>query len=140
MRFVDSNIFLHAYLIPRRALTRDEQRIKNEAKAIVKRIEEGEHVATTVVHLSEVVNVVETGLGVRESLGFLAWVLTSENMKVYSVDVKDYGSALLLAKEKSISANDALAYLFMKTHGINEIYTFDKHFKKFEDIMKLPEI
>jgi predicted nucleic acid-binding protein len=28
----------------------------------------------------------------------------------------------------------------MKTHGINEIYTFDKHFKKFEDIMKLPEI
>lgn len=140
MKFVDSNVFLHAYLIPRRPLTKDERRIKDEAKAIVKRIEDGEEVATTVVHLSEVVNIVETGLGVKESLGFLAWVITSENVKVYSVGIRDYEAALLLAREKEISANDALAYLFMKAQGISEIYTFDKHFKKFEDIKRLPEI
>jgi predicted nucleic acid-binding protein len=140
LKFVDSNVFLHAYLIPRRPLTKDERRIKDEAKAIVKRIEDGEEVATTVVHLSEVVNIVETGLGVKESLGFLAWVITSENVKVYSVGIRDYEAALLLAREKEISANDALAYLFMKAQGISEIYTFDKHFKKFEDIKRLPEI
>ncbi|MEM3580286.1 MAG: type II toxin-antitoxin system VapC family toxin [Candidatus Bathyarchaeia archaeon] len=140
MKFVDSNIFLHAYLVPRRPLTKDEHRVKDEAKAIVKRIEEGEEVAITVVHLSEVVNVVEAGLGIKESLGFLAWVVTSENVKVYSVGAKDYEAALLLAKEKEIGANDALAYLFMKAHGISEIYTFDKHFKKLGDITKLPEM
>jgi len=72
LKFVDSNVFLHAYLIPRRPPTKDERRIKDEAKAIVKTIEGSEEVATTVVHLSEVVNIVETGLGVKESLGFLA--------------------------------------------------------------------
>jgi len=42
MRFVDSNVFLHALLIPRRKLTVEEQRVKDESRGIVKRIEEGE--------------------------------------------------------------------------------------------------
>lgn len=46
------------------------------------------------------------------------------------VGVRDYEAALLLAREKEISANDALAYLLVKAHGISEIYTFDKHFQK----------
>ncbi|MEM3666809.1 MAG: type II toxin-antitoxin system VapC family toxin [Candidatus Bathyarchaeia archaeon] len=140
MKFIDSNIFLHAYLVPRRPLTNGEQRIKDEAKEIVKRIEEGEEVAITVVHLSEIVNILETGLGIKESLGFLAWIVTSENVKVYSVDKSNYEAALLLAREKEISANDALAYSFTKAHGIGEIYTFDKHFKKLVDIKSLPKI
>ncbi|MEM2240290.1 MAG: type II toxin-antitoxin system VapC family toxin [Candidatus Bathyarchaeia archaeon] len=140
MRFIDSNIFLHAYLTPRRALTRAEQTVKDEAKAVVKRVEEGEEVATTVVHVSEVVNVIETGLGIQESLGFLAWIIASENVKVYPVSPKDYANTLLIAREKDISVNDALAYLFMKAHGIKEIYSFDKHFKKLEDIITLPKI
>lgn len=138
MRFVDSNVFLHAFLIPQRKLTKDEQRVKDEAKAIVKSLEEAEEVATTTVHLSEVVNIIETGLGLQESLGFLTWIMTSENIKVYAVALEDYESAMPLAKENNISANDALAYLTMKTHEIREIYSFDKHFDKLEDIIRLP--
>ena len=82
MRFVDSNIFLHAFLIPRRRLTEQEQRIKEEAKSIVKRIEQDEEVATTTAHLSEVVNMIETGVSLQKSLGFLAWIIT-ESIKVY---------------------------------------------------------
>ena len=138
MRFVDSNIFLYAFLIPHRALTREEQRVKDEAKAIVRRIEEGEEVATTTVHLSEVVNIIETGVSLQRSLGFLAWVITSENVRVYPVTVEDYEGALLIAKDNNISANDALAHLSMKAQRLREIYSFDKHFDQIKDIIRLP--
>ncbi len=138
MRFVDSNVFLYAFLIPRRRLRKEEQNVKDEAKAIVERIEGGEEVATTTAHLSEVVNIIETGLGLQKSLGFLAWTITSENIKVYPVTMEDYESAIPLAKDNSISANDALAYLTMKTHELREIYSFDKHFDQLKDIIRLP--
>jgi len=112
--------------------------VKEEAKAIVKSVEELEEVTTTTVHLSEVVNIIETGLGLQESLGFLTWIITSQNIKVYPVALEDYESAMPLAKENNISANDALAYLSMKTHEIREIYSFDRHFDKLEDITRLP--
>jgi len=138
LRFVDSNVFLHAFLIPHRALTGEEQHVKDEAKAIVKRIEEGEEVATTTVHLSEVVNIIETGASLQRSLGFLAWVITSENIKVYPVTMGDYEGALLIAKDNDISANDALAHLSMKAQGLAEIYSFDKHFDQIKGIIRLP--
>ncbi|MBS7611201.1 type II toxin-antitoxin system VapC family toxin [Candidatus Bathyarchaeota archaeon] len=140
MRFVDSNIFLHAFLTPFRKLTEEEQRVKDESKIIVKRIEEGEEVATTTVHLSEVVNIVESGLGLQRSLGFLSWVITKDNIKVYPITVEDYEAALPIAREKDVSANDALAYITMKTHGLTEIYSFDKHFNRLKDIVKLPPL
>jgi len=139
LRFVDSNVFLHAFLIPRRPLRKEEQNVKDEAKAIVRRIEGGEEVATTTVHLSEVVNMIETGLGLEKSLGFLAWVITSENITVYSVAAEDYEGAVPLAKDNNISANDALAHLSMETHELREIYSFDKHFEKLEDVERLPK-
>lgn len=140
MRFADSNVFLHAFLIPRRTLTKEEQHVKDEAKTIVKRIERGEDVAMTTVHLSEVVNIIETGLNLQKSLGFLAWIITSENIKVHPVSAEDYESAMPLAKDSNISANDALAYLSMKTHKLKEIYSFDKHFDKLKDVIRLPKI
>jgi len=140
MRFVDSNIFLHAFLTPRRKLTKEEQEVKDESKAIVKRIEDGEEVAMTTVHLSEVVNIVESGLGLQRSLSFLSWVIAKDNIQVYPTAIKDYETALPLAKENDISANDALTYLSMKAHGLTEIYSFDKHFKQLKDIIKLPSL
>jgi len=136
MRFVDSNIFLHAFLTPRRELTKEEQRVKDESKAIVKRIEEGEEVAMTTVHLSEVVNIVESGLGLQRSLGFLSWVIAKDNIQVYRTAIEDYETALPTAREKEISVNDALAYLSMKAQGLMEIYSFDKHFDQLKDIIK----
>ena len=140
MRLVDSNIFLHAFLTPRRKLTKEEQKVKDEAKAIVERIDGDEEVAMTTAHLSEVVNIIETGLGLQKSLGFLAWIITKENIKVYPTAIEDYETAMPLAKDKRVSANDALAYLSMKTHGLREIYSFDKHFDQLKDVIRLPKI
>lgn len=138
MKFVDSNIFLHAFLIPRRRLTKEEQRVKDEAKTIVKRLENGEEAATTTAHLSEVANIIETGLGLRKSLGFLAWILSSDNIEVYPVTVEDYENAMPVAEENNISANDALVCQLMKNHKIEEIYSFDRHFDQLEGITRLP--
>jgi predicted nucleic acid-binding protein len=136
---VDSNIFLHSFLKPRRKLREKELEIKKEAQAIVKRIEGGEEVAMTTSHLSEVVNVIETSLGLEKSLGFLAWVVTMNNIEVYSVGLGHYETSLSLARENRMSANDALAYLFMKSYGLKEIYSFDKHFDGLKEIVKLPK-
>jgi len=140
LRFVDSNVFLHAFLRPRRKLTSKELRIKEEAKAILKRIESGEEeVALSTAHLSEIVNIVEAGLGIEKSLGFLAWVLTMDNIEVYSVGLGHYEKCLPVAKENLVSVNDALAYLFMRSYGLKEIYSFDGHFDRFRDIVRLPK-
>lgn len=104
----------------------------------MKKVEEGEDVATTVIHLSEVANIIEDGLGLRKSLGFLAWALTSENIKVFPVAAEDYEVGVSLARDNDVSANDALAYLFMNKNKIKEIYSFDKHFDKLKGIVKLP--
>lgn len=138
MRFVDSNVFLHAFLTPRRRLTPEEERVKEKSKAIVKAIEGGEEVATTTVHLSEVVNIIETGLSLQKSLGFLAWAITKENIHVHPTTPEHYETAIPIAREKNISANDALAYQLTRTQGLDEIYTFDRHFDQLKDIKRLP--
>jgi len=51
--------------------------------------------------------------------------------------VEDYESALLIAKDNNISANDALAHLSMKAQGMREIYSFDKHFDQLKGITRL---
>jgi len=140
MKFVDSNIFLHAFLTLRRKLTKEEQKVKDEAKAIVEKIEGDEEVAMTTAHLSEVVNIIETGLGLEKSLGFLAWVITKDNIQVYPVAIEQYETAMPIAKDNRISANDALAYAIMQIHGLTEIYSFDRHFNQLGDIIRLPSI
>ncbi len=136
MIFVDSNVFLHAFLVPRRKLTEREEKVKNGAKSIVSRLEAGEEAAMTAAHLSEVLNIIETGLGLDQSLGFLAWVSASENLEVIPVAMEDYEEALPVAEEEKVGANDALAYVSMRRRGITEVYSFDKHLDRFKDIVR----
>jgi predicted nucleic acid-binding protein len=38
--------------------------------------------------------------------------------------------SIMLAKKSTISINDALAIIIMEQQGIDEIYTFDRHFSQ----------
>jgi len=58
------------------------------------RVEEGELAITTVVHVSETVNMVESRLGLAESLGLVARLLTSDDVEVLEVAARDYEEAL----------------------------------------------
>lgn len=128
MRFIDANVFLYAVIRPKGEVPSSVLERKKKAKEILTRIENGEEVATTVVHLSEVANILEAKLNLTIAFEFVEDLLTAENVIVLPVATEDYLKAVLMARDKGVSVNDALAYLKMKELGIDEIYTFDRHF------------
>ncbi|ASI98388.1 type II toxin-antitoxin system VapC family toxin [Thermococcus celer] len=132
MRFIDANVFIYAVLKPKRELNEKELEIKRVSKEIFNRINEGEEVITTVAHLSEVANVLEDAANLSFAVSFLKDVLIKGNVIVEEVSDKDYMESVLLAEEKGVSINDALAYILMKRRGIEEIYTFDRHFENLD--------
>jgi predicted nucleic acid-binding protein len=129
MRFIDANVFIYAVLKSKRELNERGREVKNASKEILKKVNEGEEVITTVVHLSEIANVLEDAANLSFSLSFVKDILLKRNVIVERVSDEDYISSVFLAEEKRVSINDALAYLLMKRKGIEEIYTFDKHFE-----------
>ena len=139
MRFVDANIFGHAFMKSRRQLTPDESKAKESAKQIIIGLEGGERMATTTVHISEVLNILEDNLGVEQATAFLAWVIATPNLTVYPVRIEDYESAMTARQERPIGLNDSLAIYYMKREEITEIYSMDRHFDGLEDVKRLKE-
>ena len=132
VRFIDANVFIYAFLKPRREPPENVKAIKENAKKILKRVSKGEEVVTTVVHLSEVANVVESRAGKGKAAEIVLSILTSQNIGILDVSTADYLRATLIAEEKNLGINDALAYLKMQELGIDEIYTFDRDFERLE--------
>lgn len=129
MRFVDSNVFIYAVLKPRRALTSGEKKIKQASKAILERINQGEQVITSTVHLSEVANILEDAANQALAIKFIIGLMSRSNIVVATVTREQYLLAAIMAEEKHVSVNDALAYVIMRQEQITEIYTFDQHFR-----------
>lgn len=132
--FVDASVFVHAYLRPRRRLQPHEARIKDTAKKIISRINEGEKVATTVVHLGEVSNILEDYLPLEDALAIEKGLLFRDSVVVHEVSKEDYLKALATAEDQGVGLNDALAYVVMRETGLSKIYSFDKDFDVFTDI------
>ena len=128
MRFIDANVFIYAILKPKITLPEAVRRKKAAAKEIFLRVNAGEPVTTTTVHVSEVANVLEDAAGLSFAVDFLSALLLKSNLVVEPVSVDDYRESILLAQKSAISINDALAILIMERQGIDEIYTFDRHF------------
>jgi hypothetical protein len=137
MRFLDANIFIYAYYRPRRRLKGEEERLKKAAKGILKRVSEGEPVITTVVHLSEVANILKRGMKLQELMELLMGLLMMDNIEIEDVNRELYFLALELGQELELDPNDALAVEVMRRKGVKEIYTFDKDFDRVEDILRI---
>ena len=130
MRFIDANVFIYAVLKPKMALPEAVLQKKTAAKEIFLRVNAGEPVTTTTVHLSEVANVAEDAAGISFAADLLSAILTKPTINVEPVSAEDYRESIRLAQRSAISINDALAVLIMERQGIREIYTFDRHFKQ----------
>jgi len=130
MRFIDANVFIYAVLKPKMALPEAVLKKKTAAKEIFLRVNAGEPVTTTTVHLSEVANVAEDAAGISFAGDLLSAILTKPTINVEPVSADDYRESIRLAQKSAISINDALAVLIMERRGIREIYTFDRHFKQ----------
>jgi len=132
MRFIDSNIFLYAIIKPKGKIDPEILERKEKSRKILLRIKAGEEVVTTVIHLSEVANILEAKTNLQTSINLVKEVLLAKNIIVLPVSTMDYLKAVVLAEEKKVSINDALAYLKMKENNIKEIYTFDEHFRNLD--------
>lgn len=137
MRFVDASVFLYAFLKPKKVLSKSMLELKENAKRILTRINEGEDVITTVVHLSEIANILETRTSKVKSAEYIEAILSKQTIHVYDVDVASYAEAVLKAKEEGLGVNDALALIFMEKLGISEIYSFDKDFDKIKWVKRI---
>lgn len=141
MKFLDANIFVYAYYKPRRELTERERLMKNEAKRIIKGISEGEvEVLTTVVHMSEAVNILKHGMPLEGLIKVILGLFMLDNVKILGVSKDTYFAAAELGGDLKLDPNDALAVEVMRLGGIDEIYSFDEDFEKVEGIVKLPKI
>jgi hypothetical protein len=136
-RFLDSSVFLHAYLRPKRRLRDAERKVKQRASAIIENIEKGEEVVISTIHLSEVLNIMEARLGLEKAVQFLEDVLATENIKVEGVGRRDYEEALVMSSRYKVSPNDAVACVVSKRMNIGEVYSFDKHFDRIPFVKRL---
>jgi hypothetical protein len=137
--YVDANVFVYAFLKPKRKLEPHEVKIKEAAKKIVSRINEGEKVATSVVHFSEVCNILDDYLPIEEALLIKKGLLFRENILVCEVSKDDYLKAISVTEDQQVGVNDALAYVLMKKEAIQAVYSFDKDFDAFTDIRRIIE-
>ncbi|MDT7887169.1 MAG: PIN domain-containing protein [Thermoproteota archaeon] len=140
VRFLDSSVFLHAYLKPKRELNDAEKEIKKKAINILENIERGEEVVTSTVHISEVLNIIEARLGLDAAIRLLEDLLAMENIRIEKVDKKDYEEALVLSSRYKISPNDAIACVISLRMNISEVYSFDKHFDSVPFIKRITNI
>lgn len=139
MRFLDANIFIYAFYKPKRELTQKELWMKEQAKKIISNISLGkEEVLTSIIHLSEAVNILKHGMKAEELARFTISLFMLNNMKICGVTREEYFAAAELAEELKIDPNDALAVDLMRANNIKEIYSFDADFDKVSGISRLP--
>lgn len=140
MKFIDASVFVHAFIKPKRKLKPHEVKIKESAKAIVKKINEGEKVGLTVIQLAEIANIIENYMPLEDALQVEEFLLYAPNVKIYGVTRENCIKALKVAKNKIVGLNDAIAYIVMLENKIKEIYSFNKDFDKLEGIKRKTQI
>ncbi|MFA7694516.1 MAG: type II toxin-antitoxin system VapC family toxin, partial [Methanoregula sp.] len=124
------NVIIYAVLKPKKAVPPAVAQMKAAAREIFLRVNAGEPVVMTTVHTSEVANVLEDAAGLPFATELLSALLLKQNITVEPVAADDYRESVQYAMSLNISINDALAVIVMERQGIDEIYTFDKHFRQ----------
>lgn len=141
MRFLDANIFIYAYYKPKKALTEKEDALKEEAKKIIRDLSSGkEQAITTVVHVSEMVNILKHCMSKDLLTKTILGLFMLDNLEILDVTKDGYFAAVAIGEDLNLEPNDALAVDVMRQYGIREIYSFDGHFNKIDGINRLPTI
>ncbi|MCL4430194.1 MAG: type II toxin-antitoxin system VapC family toxin [Chloroflexi bacterium] len=129
MKFLDANIFIYAYYKPKKQLTEKEAAMKEQAKKIVSDISQGkEQVTTTVVHVSEIVNILKNGMPKDLLTHTIFGLFMLDNVTILDVTKNAYFAAVAIGEDLKLEPNDALAVDSMRQNDIAEIYSFDEHF------------
>lgn len=140
MKFLDANIFIYAYYKPKKQLTQKEKQMKEQAKRIIADVSQRkEQVIMSVVHLSEIVNILKHGMPLEQLTSVIRGLFMLDNVTIHGVSRENYFAATELGDDLKLEANDALAVDIMRSNNVTEIYTFDEDFDHVEGIMRLPK-
>jgi len=137
VRFIDASTFLYAFLKPERPLPLDAAELKRGAQAILMRVNEGERVITSVVHVSEVACILEANVSLSESRRILSDIVDKRNVEVVDVSRGLYISSIHAAGVHDVGVNNGLALNVMQERGVDEVYSFDKHFDNMPGVRRL---
>ncbi len=141
MKFLDANVFVYAYYKPKKQLSEKESQMKEQAKTIISNVSKGkEDIMITVVHISEVANVLKHGLPQDQLTTIIRGLFMLDNVKIMDVTKDAYFAAVELGEDLKLEPNDALAIDMMRQNNITEIYSFDEHFNQIERIIRLPQL
>jgi uncharacterized protein len=141
LRFLDANIFIYAYYKPKKMLTEKEQEMKEQARRIIQSVSEGkEEVMTTVVHISEIVNILKKGMAKDLLYQTILGLFMLDNVTIIDATKDAYFAAVALGEDFKLEPNDALAIDVMRQNNVSEIYSFDEHFDNIDGVTRLPKI
>jgi len=127
-KFVDTNIFL-------RYLTKDDLSKYERCREMFKKALEGEiAISTSGMVIAELIWTLLSYYKVSkaEVIEKVSVILGTENLFVPDKDV--LADALVLYVRKNIDFIDAYNAVFMKYHGLREIYSYDEDFEAIEGI------
>jgi len=131
MRFLDTNIFI-------RFLTDDVPEKVDACEEIFKKaVEKQETLFTTDLVIAEIVWVLESfyELPKNEIQDKVEKILNTPNLICPHKDL--ILSALILYSEKNIDYIDAYNALILKESGIEELYSYDKHYDRIDWLTRL---
>jgi predicted nucleic acid-binding protein len=141
MRFLDANVFVYAYYKPKKQLSEKERQMKALAKTIISDISQGkEEVMITVVHVSEVANILKHGMPQDQLTTIIRGLFMLDNVRIMDATKDAYFAATELGEDLKLEPNDALAIDMMRQNNITEIFSFDEHFNQIEGITRIPII
>ncbi len=139
MKFLDANVFIYAYYKPKVQLDLEQKKMKDSSKKIIEDINNGHtKVLTSVVHLSEISNILKRSLPVEELVSLIETLYSLDNVTILDVTANDYLIAAEIGEELNLDSNDALAVHLMQENAISKIYSFDEDFDKIDGITRLP--
>ena len=127
-KFVDTNVIL-------RYLTKDHLSKYERCREMFKKALEGEIViSTSGMVIAELIWTLLSyyKLPKAEVIEKVSVILGTENLFIPDKDV--FADALVLYARKNIDFIDAYNAVFMKYHGLCEIYSYDEDFETIEDI------
>jgi predicted nucleic acid-binding protein len=129
-KFVDTNIFL-------RYLTKDDPSRYEKCKEMFKKAMKGEIAITTSgMVIAELVWTLLSYYKVpkAEVVEKVTVIVGTKNLSI--PDKHIVGDALVLYARKNIDFIDAYNAIFMRYHGLREIYSYDEDFELMEDIQR----
>lgn len=129
--FIDTNIFL-------RYLTKDDPTKYERCRVVFKSaLEDKIDIATSAIVIAELIWTLLSFYKVPKAdvIEKIAIIISTENLYIPEKDV--IADALVLYSRRNIDYIDAYNAVFMKYHGLREIYSYDEDFDEVEGVKRV---